>query len=120
MPKKTDTRIPVTNNDPSRNMHVGGIVIRPGETRHIAAHLVPSELPKGATSEAAVPEPTTKNPVHDMLNQPIATIVATLSTLSEEQLTELDALETEAKNRIGVHEAITAERLRRASEPPQV
>lgn len=116
MSKQKTTRIPVTNTHPSNNLHVGGAVIRPGETRHIEAHLVPSEHPKGAKGGAAVPESTTVDPMTTLVSEPIATITATLATLSDEQLVTLDGLESDGKDRLGVHEAIKAEQLRRASK----
>lgn len=105
--------IPVTNNTPS-NMHVGGRVLRPGETQLVEPHLVPPGL--GEISAQANDEPPT-DPLIELQALASAAVIAELTALSADDLDALDALESASdKPRKGVLESIAAERVRRAKE----
>ena len=106
-------QIPVTNTT-EHNMHVGGHVLRPGETMHVDAHLVPPG--KGETSAPADTAPPL-NHVQELQKAKGDIVIAELTALSLDDLHALEALEASAsKPRKSVLEAITAEHLRRASE----
>ncbi len=109
-------KIPVTNHG-TDNLHVGGAVIRPGETLHVPAHLVPPGM--GELSAQANDEPP-EDPVLALHAAKAADVVAALPTLDIDSLHQLEALEASAnKPRKSVLEVITAEHLRRASEGAQ-
>lgn len=106
-------QIPVTNNTES-NMHVGGSVLRPGETQLVEAHLVPPGL--GEISTQANDEPPMDH-VLELHKLASAAVIAELTALSVDDLHALEVLETSAsKPRKGVLEAIAVEHLRRATE----
>lgn len=106
-------KIPVTN-DTSHNLHVGGSVLRPGETQLVEPHLVPPGM--GHTSAPADTAPPL-NHVQELQKAKSAIVIAELTALSLDDLHALEALEASANTpRKGVLEAITAEHLRRASE----
>lgn len=105
--------IPVTNHTES-NMHVGGSVLRPGETQLVEAHLVPPGM--GEISQQANDQPP-EDPVLELHKSKSDIVIAELTALSVDDLHALEVLETSsAKPRKGVLEAITAEHLRRAAE----
>ncbi len=103
-------RLPVTNHGTTM-LHVGGKVIRPGETRHIDESLVPDDL-KPAASQASEDAPD--DPLLALLDGSVKEIEGALAGLSSAQLDELEAAEEAGKTRKGVIAAITAERLHRA------
>lgn len=106
-------QIPVTNNTES-NMHVGGSVLRPGETQLVEAHLVPPGL--GEISTQANDEPPVDH-VLELQKSKADTVIAELTALSLDDLHAIEALEASAtKPRTTVLAAITAEHLRRATE----
>lgn len=106
-------KIPVTN-DTDSNMHIGGSVLRPGETQYVDAHLVPPGM--GEISTQANDEPPVDH-VLELHKLASAAVIAELTALSIDDLHQLEVLETSStKPRKGVLEAITAEHLRRASE----
>lgn len=106
-------KIPVTN-DTDHNMHVGGSVLRPGETQLVEPHLVPPGM--GQLSTQANDEPPVDH-VLDLQKSKSAIVIAELTALSLDDLHALEALEASATApRKGVLEAITAEHLRRASD----
>lgn len=106
-------KIPVTN-DTEHNMHIGGSVLRPGETQLVEANLVPPG--KGHVSTQANDEPP-KDHVLELHKSKGDVVIAELTALSLDDLHALEALEASAsKPRKGVLEAIAAEHLRRASE----
>jgi hypothetical protein len=105
-------KIPVTN-DTDHNMHIGGSVLRPGETQLVEPHLVPPGM--GEVSTQASDEPPV-DPVLELQKRKGDIVIAELTALSLDDLHALEALEASAsKPRKGVLEAITAEHLRRAS-----
>lgn len=103
-------RIPVTNHGDTM-LHVGGKVIRPGETRHIDAALVPESL-HPQTEQAQDDAPA--DPLLALLDGNAKEIAAALAGLSLDQLAELEAAEEAGKTRKGVMASIADERLRRA------
>lgn len=103
-------QIPI-HNAGTTNMHIGGVVIRPGATRMIDERLVPGHL-KPATTDAGEEE-TADDPVANLLDLNVASIVAALPEFGD--LDALEAAETEGKARKGVLEGIAHERLRRAA-----
>lgn len=105
-------KIPVTNNTES-NMHIGGSVLRPGETQLVESHLVPPGM--GEVSTQANDKPPVDH-VLELQKLASAAVIAELTALSLDDLHALEALEASAsKPRKGVLEAITAEHLRRAA-----
>lgn len=107
------TQVPVTNSTQS-NMHIGGSVLRPGETQLVEPHLVPPGL--GEVSTQANDEPPVDH-VLELQKSKGEVVIAQLTALSLDDLHALEALEASAsKPRKGVLEAISAEHLRRASE----
>lgn len=112
MSKSSTTKVPITNDDPKRNLHIAGLVIRPGETRHVPAHYTAQVAPESGGSAAV---PNTTNPLQQLAGENAATVIATLTTLSDAQLIDLAKAENDkAKPRVTVVEAITAEQLARA------
>jgi len=106
-------KIPVTNTSDA-NMHIGGSVLRPGETQLVEPHLVPPGM--GEVSTQANDEPPVDH-VLELQKSKVDIVIAELTALSLDDLHALEALEASAsKPRKGVLEAITAEHLRRASE----
>lgn len=104
--------VPYTNTKPY-NQHIGGRVIRPGETRMVDASLLPAATPAEAAPEA--PQPLT---IADLAKKSVKEIVAALPSLSAEDLDALlvaDAADGNARK--GVTEAVAEEKLRRAAEP---
>lgn len=105
-------KIPVTN-DTDHNLHVGGSVLRPGETQLVEPHLVPPGM--GEISSQANDEPPVDS-VLELQKLASASVIAELTALSLDDLHALEALEASAKKpRTGVLQAITAEHLRRAA-----
>jgi hypothetical protein len=109
--------VPYTNNKP-HNQHIGGRVIRPGETRMVDASLVPN-----ATPEEAAPGPAAPNPLAELVKKKVKDIEAALPTLSDAELDEVLKLDgadaTDGQPRKGVAEAIAEEKLRRAAASPK-
>lgn len=113
--------VPYTNTG-ENNIHIGGKVIVPGETREVDETLVPGY------GQALEPDADAdRNPLDDeteallaILAGKVADVVAALPTLSVAQLDALENLETEAeKPRKGILEAIDARRLELAEEGVQ-
>jgi hypothetical protein len=104
----------VTNHTES-NMHVGGSVLRPGETQLVEPHLVPPGM--GEISTQANDEPPV-DPIAELAKGTVAYIIAALPGLTRFDLDELDAYEQTGKARKGVLEAIAMEKLGREPEDP--
>lgn len=105
-------RVPLTNPHTDRTLHVGGVVIPPGDTRLVDEHAVPKALQAPKTPAVQEPEP---NPMAELAEQKVDDIVAALPELDDEQLAELLDLEQAAdKPRKGVLEPITELQLERA------
>ena len=105
-------KIPVTN-DTDHNLHVGGSVLRPGETQLVEPHLVPPGM--GQISTQANDAPPVDH-VLELQKSKSAIVIAELTALSLDDLHALEALEASATQpRKGVLEAIAAEHLRRAA-----
>lgn len=126
-------KIPIKNTG-KNFLHVGGRVIPPNETHLVDEHLVPPALlPKPAASESVEPtgdQPSTDQPsadqtqptdqaLLDLVAGTVSQIVPQLAALSDDDLVTVHALELEGDNRKGVLEAIEAEKLERATRPPQ-
>lgn len=105
-------KIPVTN-DTSHNLHVGGSVLRPGETQLVEPHLVPPGM--GEISDTVASSDETD---HSAILAAVGTadILACLQDASAEKLDHIEKYEAEGKNRPAVMEGIAAERLRRAAD----
>lgn len=108
--------VPYTNNKPY-NQHIGGRVIRPGETRMVDASLVPN-----ATPEEAAQAPEAPNPLAELVKKKVKDVTAALPTLSDAELDDvlrLDAADApDGQARKGVAEAVAAEKLARAAAKP--
>lgn len=103
-------RIPVTNNTDTM-LHIGGKVIRPGETRDVDESLVPDEL-KPVAAQAATDAP--EDPVLALLDGSVKEIAEALAGLSDADIDALEAAEEAGKTRKGVLAAIAEQRLARA------
>jgi len=103
--------VPVKNNT-AMTMHVAGVLIAPGETRHLPRVHVPANLlPR--TTPAAVPAPS--DPVLELLDDSVKDIVGRLPELDDEQLAAVKAAEVDGKTRKSLMDAIAQEELRRAN-----
>jgi hypothetical protein len=105
-------QIPVTNHGKA-NLHIAGIVIRPGSTRMVDARNVPPEY--APPFEPAPAEEPPADPVLALLDHKTADIADALPGLDDDALARLAAAEQAGKTRKGVIEAIAAEQLRRAA-----
>lgn len=116
--------IPIKNHGKT-DRYVGGKLITPGETRLVAAHLVPTNLrnedgqpvKQGADSGT---DDKTQSPedlaIAELRECKVSEITEALPNLSDEDLDRLYAAEeADEKPRKGVLEAIEAERLKRAA-----
>lgn len=105
-------RIPVHNNT-AMPMYVGANLVPPGETRDFEEHQVPAHLrPAAAPAE---PEEAPPSTAEALQASSAKDVIAALANLSDEHLTELEALEQAAeKPRKTVIDAIAAEALNRA------
>ncbi len=104
--------IPVTNTT-NANLHIGGKVIIPGETRMVDERIVPDSLKTKEQNAGDAEEP--RDPIHGLLEGTVVEITAALAGLSTEELAQLHDAEVAGKNRKGVLEAIAADQLRRAA-----
>jgi hypothetical protein len=108
--------VPYTNTQPY-NQHIGGRVIRPGETRMVDASLLPN-----ATPAEAAPAPEAPNPLAALVKKKVKDIEAALPTLSDAELDEVLKLDgadaSDGQPRKGVAEAVAAEKLARAAAKP--
>lgn len=106
------SKVPVHN--PGRHhMHVGGTVIPPGDTRMVAAHLVPASR----TPAAPVADKPPPSPLDELLAGKAADAIAALPDLPDEDLAALYTAEAaKPKPRSTVLEAVAAEQLNRQKE----
>ncbi len=95
------------HNDSETIKHIGGKMIRPGETRMVDASMLPNAHERNEQAEAKSSEPT-------LIDGTVAQITAALPGLSDEELAELKAAEEAGNTRKGVMNAIAEEELRRA------
>lgn len=103
--------IPIENTGTSP-LHVAGLVILPGETRLLNKALVPPHLRLEVAAELI---PAIIDVAADVSGKKVAEIRTAIPNLTDDDLARLEALEaTTGKQRVGVIEAITKERLRRA------
>lgn len=102
--------IPYTN--PHKHMmHIGGRVIRPGETRMVDA----SQVPNAPPAEAA-PAPPAPNALADLAKKSVKDITAALPDLDDADLDALLVLDAaDGNSRKGVTEAVAEEKLARAA-----
>jgi len=102
-------KIPYTNTT-AKFVHVGGVMIPPGDTREIDERLHPDYRQPAPPAE--------EDPVSELaliLAGSVATILAGFDALADEELAELRALEAGAgKPRTSLLKAIDEEALRRA------
>lgn len=97
-------------------LFVGGKLIPPGEGRDIDVALLPPEHQPGPAAPLEQAEPTLADLVEALRAQAVKAIAAELPGLTNEALDLLEQAEAGQKSpRKGVHDAIAAERLRRAS-----
>lgn len=104
--------VPVTNTTKA-NLHLAGKVIAPGDTRHIDITMVPDHLLPKERSEEVTEAPA--DPIVELLSGTVPEVGKALPDLDDEQLNAVEANEKVGQQRKGVLEAITAERLRRAT-----
>lgn len=104
-------QVPYTNDKP-HTVHIGGKMIRPGQTRDVDASLVQSAPPAEPT---APPDPYAH--IREILGHKVGEISAMLKSLSDEDLAHVERLEGDAKNpRKGVLQAVNELQLERAKE----
>lgn len=110
-------QVPITNNGIT-NLHVAGVVIRPGCTRMVDAHLAPPDLLPVSESQGETPPAEEPDALAALLEGNVAEVVKALPALSDDDLTAAENIETGegGKARKGVTDAIAHERLRRAAE----
>lgn len=100
-------KVPYTNNTANR-MTIGGVAVRPGETRYIDETLHPDYR------AAAAPPTAPTDPVLELLDNPIKDIVPQLPTLSDEDFIKVWQGEENGKTRSSLLKAFEGEKLRRA------
>lgn len=113
--------VPFTNHGENA-CYVGDIMVPAGETKLVPAAHLPNEQPKPAEPEAP-PTPEAFDAM-DLLGNPVADVLEVINNatfdgvpiLTDQQLSDLEALEMAGENRDAVVEAISTERLRRAAE----
>lgn len=106
-----EKRIPVTNNT-AMNLYVGSNIVPPGETRDFFESQVPHHL-RPAQEEAEVKAPA--DPLAELLDGNVASVVAALPELSTEQLEKLGDMEQAGGKRKGVLGALAEALLNRAA-----
>jgi hypothetical protein len=95
--------------------HLGGKMIRPGETREVAEIDHPDYSP--AAPEAPTPDAAERQAVRDILEHNVPEIEAMLGQLSDRELSLLEAAEqADERPRKTLLEAFEEERLRRAAD----
>lgn len=111
----SDERIAVENKT-AMPMYVAGSMIPPGETRHFPCYQVPEHL-RPAPSATAEPEAEEVDSLADLVGHSVKDIVEALPQLSDAQLLRvLELDEADGSPRKTLHEAVAAERLRRAAD----
>ena len=105
--------------NPSRDVKfVGGIMIPPGEGRHIDESVLPPELgeKEGVAAEAAPAQPSLAEVIAKLLKGSVKTVVAALPSLTGEALDLVETIESsDGTPRATLLTAVAAERLKRAS-----
>lgn len=102
--------IAYTNNTDT-NIHIGGKIITPNNTREIDDSFLNPEFTNPPETEETVNE----NPLVELLKGNVKAITEGIIALTDEDLIELEALETDsAKPRTSVLEAINKLQLTRA------
>lgn len=105
--------------NPSRDVKfVGGIMIPPGEGRHIDVSVLPPELgeKQGAAAEAEPARASLAEEIAKLLKGSVKTVVAALPTLTGEALDLIETIEGgDGTPRATLLTALAAERLKRAS-----
>ena len=110
-------QVPITNTS-SANLHIAGVVIRPGSSRMVDAALVPPDLlPDEAQPEEPASDGT--DALDALLLGSVLEITKALPGLSDDDLTRINSREGVGKKRKGVFDAIAHERLRRAANHDQ-
>lgn len=105
------TLVMFTNHSPHA-LHLGGKLIRPGETREVAAVLLPPEVVAVDMPEVSVPP----NVLEALRAERVKTIIETLPDLTDAELVTLRDLEiASAQPRSTLLEGIAAEQLRRVA-----
>ncbi|MCU0988019.1 MAG: hypothetical protein MUE63_00125 [Xanthomonadales bacterium] len=103
-------QVPIENKGASP-IYVGGMMIPPGETRHLAEDDLPPEYRRSATAPVVEDE----DPIAELLEGNVAEVTGALDLLNREWLVRMEAMELAGKNRKGVLAAIAEEMLRRAN-----
>lgn len=103
--------IPVHNNT-ERAESIGGILLRPGESRMIDEQLVPDQWKPKPQAEATEAE---ADPLDVILDGNVAEVIDSLADLDVAQLDALADREHAGKNRKGVTEAIAARQIELAA-----
>jgi hypothetical protein len=105
-------QIPVYNAGPNL-LPVGGMMIPPGETRHVPEIHVPKHLMPGAQPKQEAPK---QDEILALLDGTIPEIIAALPGLSADDYARLKTAEENGKTRKGLLDAFAEEDLRRAAE----
>jgi hypothetical protein len=109
-----ERRIPVENNT-AMPIYVGSNMIPPGEIRDLPISQVPPHL--RPPEPAAVVEEATPDPLTELLEHNVKTVVAALDSLSIEQIEKLGEMEQAGAARRGVLSAIAEKLLSAAGNP---
>jgi hypothetical protein len=104
-------KIPVENKT-KMPIYVGSYMIAPGETRHFDEEDVPEHLRPAADAPVEVAAPT--DPLAELLDGNVATVIAALTDLSLEDIERIGDLEQAGLARKGVLSAVAEELLARA------
>lgn len=102
-------KIPVHNNT-EMPIYVAGRMIPPGETRHFDPAQVPPEHRPTPPEEASVEQPPV-DPLAVILEGNVNEVLAGIDALDADELSRLEQLEAEGKDRKTVLEAVAARRL---------
>lgn len=97
-------------NDSDEICYVAGRSIAPKSGRLIPAN----EVPRHLLPENKKPEIPKENPLELLLRANVQTVSSGLSSLSDDELDNIETLELMGQDRKGVADAIASERLRRA------
>jgi len=94
-------------------IYVAGMMIPPGETRLIEDDMLP---PEHRTEEPTKEPEAPKDPLVELAEGNVKSVLAAIGELSDEDLARLQVIEFEGKARKGVLEGIAEEGLKRAQK----
>lgn len=113
----SDRRVTISNESKNTPKFIkllgaaGSIMIPPGESRTFEPH----EIPKMYHDTVLAEKIPNTNPIIEVLNAKVPQVIAGLADLSGDELDQLEKAEISGKNRKGIIDAITEERLYRTA-----